>query len=182
MATGGSVRRDGSRFAPTVSPFGRQSLRLDCYHTRLTHPALYSAEQLTRWLRRSEAQEGLEGPRRGGHFRTPLLALRVSPASEQEREYVGEMARAVQDAPGEWVGLAYVEQGYTGERAAEEAEAFGMRLEVVKHEAVLDQVRNLQAHALDILERAEKASDLRTALASDLPGTGKPGASWQARR
>ena len=63
-----------------------------------------------------------------------LLALRVSPANEQEREYVGEMALAVQEATGESVELAYVEQGYTGERAAEEAEAFGMRLEVVKHE------------------------------------------------
>ncbi len=31
---------------------------------------------------------------------------------------------------------------------------------------MLDQVRSLQAHALDILERAEKASDLRTALAA----------------
>jgi transposase len=44
------------------------------------------------------------------------------------------MARAVQDATGESVELTYVDQGYTGERAAEEAEAFGMRLEVVKHE------------------------------------------------
>jgi transposase len=63
-----------------------------------------------------------------------LLALRVSPANEQEREYVGEMARAVQDASGESVELAYVDQGYTGEQAAEEAEVFGMRLEVVKHD------------------------------------------------
>jgi hypothetical protein len=31
---------------------------------------------------------------------------------------------------------------------------------------LLDQVRDLQAHALDILERAEKAGDLRTALAA----------------
>ena len=31
---------------------------------------------------------------------------------------------------------------------------------------LLDQVRHLQAHALDILERAEKAGDLRTALAA----------------
>ena len=31
---------------------------------------------------------------------------------------------------------------------------------------LLDQVRNLQAHALDILERAEKAGDLRIALAA----------------
>jgi transposase-like protein len=31
---------------------------------------------------------------------------------------------------------------------------------------LLDQVRHLQTHALDILERAEKAGDLRTALAA----------------
>ncbi len=63
-----------------------------------------------------------------------LLALRISPANEQEREYVGELAQAVQEATGESVELGYVDQGYTGERAAEEAEARGMRLEVVKHE------------------------------------------------
>src|SRR4028119_933963 len=59
-----------------------------------------------------------------------LLALRVSPASEQEREYVSELAEAVQEATGESMELAYVDQGYTGEEAAEEAEAHGMRLEV----------------------------------------------------
>lgn len=62
-----------------------------------------------------------------------LLALRVSPASEQEREYVDEVAQAVQEATGESVELAYVDQGYTGERAAQEAQAHGIRLEVVKH-------------------------------------------------
>src|SRR5215208_6337319 len=49
-----------------------------------------------------------------------LLALHVSPANEQEREYVSGLAEAVQEA--------------TGEKAAKEAEAHGMRLEVVKHE------------------------------------------------
>jgi len=63
-----------------------------------------------------------------------LLALFVSPANEQERAWVGELARAVQEATGESVELAYVDEGYTGERPAEEAEAHGMRLEVVKHE------------------------------------------------
>jgi hypothetical protein len=38
--------------------------------------------------------------------------------------------------------------------------------EVAKADDLLEQVRNLQAHALDILERAEKAGDLRTALAA----------------
>ena len=38
--------------------------------------------------------------------------------------------------------------------------------EVAKADDLLDQVRDLQAHAIDILERAEKAGDLRTALAA----------------
>ncbi len=63
-----------------------------------------------------------------------LLALFVSPANEQERALVGELAEAVQEATGESVELAYVDEGYTGELPAEEAEAHGMRLEVVKHE------------------------------------------------
>jgi hypothetical protein len=38
--------------------------------------------------------------------------------------------------------------------------------EAAKADDLLDQVRNLQAHALDILGRAEEAGDLRTALAA----------------
>jgi len=38
--------------------------------------------------------------------------------------------------------------------------------EAASADDLLDQVRNLQAHALDILERAEKSGDLRTALAA----------------
>jgi transposase-like protein len=38
--------------------------------------------------------------------------------------------------------------------------------EVATADDLLDQVRNLQAHSLDILERAEKAGDLRIALAA----------------
>jgi transposase len=63
-----------------------------------------------------------------------LLALHVRPANEQERELVGELAESVQEATGESVELAYVDQGYTGERPATEAQTHGMRLEVVKHE------------------------------------------------
>jgi transposase len=62
-----------------------------------------------------------------------LLALFVSPANEQERAWVGELAEAVQEATGESVELAYVDQGYSGERPAEEAEAHGISLEVVKY-------------------------------------------------
>lgn len=63
-----------------------------------------------------------------------LLALLVSPANEQDRAWVGDLAEAVQQATGELVELAYVEEGYTGERPADEAEAHGIRLKVVKHE------------------------------------------------
>jgi len=38
--------------------------------------------------------------------------------------------------------------------------------EVARADDLLDQVRHLQTHALDFLERAEKAGDLRTALAA----------------
>lgn len=47
---------------------------------------------------------------------------------------MGELAQSVQEATGESVELAYVDQGYTGERPATQAETHGMRLEVVKHE------------------------------------------------
>jgi transposase len=61
-----------------------------------------------------------------------LLALHVTPADEQERAQVGRLAEAVQAATGESVGLAYVDQGYTGDTPAAEAGAHGIRLEVVK--------------------------------------------------
>ena len=61
-----------------------------------------------------------------------LLALRVTPASANDRAAVAELAAAVQDATGESVELAYVDQGYAGERPAEAAAAPGIALEVVK--------------------------------------------------
>jgi len=61
-----------------------------------------------------------------------LLALVVTPANEQDRAQVAALAAAVQQATGEAVELAYVDQGYTGERAAAAAAEHGIRLEVVK--------------------------------------------------
>jgi len=61
-----------------------------------------------------------------------LLALHVTPADEQDRAQVAELAEQVQAVTGETVKVAFVDQGYTGETAAEAAEAHGMRLEVVK--------------------------------------------------
>ena len=61
-----------------------------------------------------------------------LLALHVTPANEQERDQVAVLAAAVQDATGDAVEVAFVDQGYTGGRAEADAEAHGIRLEVVK--------------------------------------------------
>jgi transposase len=49
---------------------------------------------------------------------------------------VGGLAKAVQQITGEHVELAYVDQGYTGETAAQAAEKHGIQLEVVKHTEV----------------------------------------------
>jgi transposase len=61
-----------------------------------------------------------------------LLALRVSPASEQDRAHVGELAQAVQETTGQSVQVAFVDQGYTGEAPKAAAAAQGIELEVVK--------------------------------------------------
>ena len=61
-----------------------------------------------------------------------LLALTVTPANEDERTQVGALAEAVQEATGDSVEVAYVDQGYEGDAPAEAAVAHGIRLEVVK--------------------------------------------------
>ena len=61
-----------------------------------------------------------------------LLALHVTPADEQDRAQVKQVARDVQEVTGRTVELAYVDQGYTGETPAQDAEKQGIQLEVVK--------------------------------------------------
>jgi transposase len=62
-----------------------------------------------------------------------LLAVTVTAASEQEREQVGALAEEVQKVTDGAVEVAFVDQGYTGERAAEAAKAHEIELEVVRH-------------------------------------------------
>lgn len=65
-----------------------------------------------------------------------LLGLYVTSANEQERAQwapeVDELARQVQDATGDHVQVAFVDQGYTGEDAAQAAHKHGIELIVVK--------------------------------------------------
>jgi transposase len=61
-----------------------------------------------------------------------LLSLHVTAADGQDRERVAELARQVQKETGTSVELAYVDQGYTGARAAEAAREQRIELSVVK--------------------------------------------------
>src|SRR5919107_1911871 len=64
--------------------------------------------------------------------------LRSTPESGSRGGYDGhkneKLSEEIQKATGENVELAYVDQGYTGEKASESAAEHGIRLEVVKHE------------------------------------------------
>jgi transposase len=62
-----------------------------------------------------------------------LLTLHVTPANEQDREQVAQLAQGVQQATGLNVDIAYVDQGYTGESAQQQAQDYCMQLVVVKH-------------------------------------------------
>ncbi len=61
-----------------------------------------------------------------------LLAVHVTPANEQERAQVATLAASVQEATGDHVEVAFVDQGYTGAEAEAAAAEHGIRLEVVK--------------------------------------------------
>lgn len=61
-----------------------------------------------------------------------LLVAIVTAANEQERAQVSALTAQVQAVTGQSVELAYVDQGYTGQKAADAAEAHGITLEVVK--------------------------------------------------
>ena len=61
-----------------------------------------------------------------------LLALHVTSADADDRAQVGRLAEAVQAATGDTVDLAYVDQGYTGEKPAKAAREHGIELEVVR--------------------------------------------------
>lgn len=63
-----------------------------------------------------------------------LLALKVTPANEQERAQVADLIEEVQEVTEGHVEAAFVDQGYTGEEPAAQAGRQGVRLIVVKLE------------------------------------------------
>jgi len=92
----------------------------------------------------SGARAGFDGPkkRKGSKVHAAVdtlghwLALTVTPAHQQDRTQVGQLAQAIQAVVEEPVQVAFVDQGYTGEAPAVAAAQAGIQLEVVKnHEA-----------------------------------------------
>jgi transposase len=61
-----------------------------------------------------------------------LLTLLVTPANEQEHAQVAQLTEQIQQVTGESVQIAFVDQGYTGDDAAQAAAAQGIALLVVK--------------------------------------------------
>ncbi|WP_036199572.1 IS5 family transposase [Meiothermus ruber] len=107
------------------------------------HPsaAIYDARPLQSTPQRGE-RAGYDGTKRRkgskvhlavetlGH----LLALVVTAGNEQETAQGGGLSQQVQEATGGQAEAAFVDQGYTGEEAAQTAEAEGLALCVVQVE------------------------------------------------
>ena len=60
------------------------------------------------------------------------MALCVTAANEQDRAQGEALVEQVQAVTGDTVEIAFVDQGYTGEQAAQDAAQHGIKLEVVK--------------------------------------------------
>ena len=76
-----------------------------------------------------------------------LLALRVSPANEDDRQEAEKLSEQIQEATGESVELAYVDHGYAGEKASRAAAEHGIQLQMLassfsKRPAFSSQVHN----------------------------------------
>ena len=124
------VAQSGGVFEAMVHDLLRALLRLTGGRAPEPTAAIFDSRTL-RSTPESGARGGYDGAKRKkgskvhaavdtlGH----LLALLVTPADEQDREQIGELAEAVREATGETVELAYVDQGYSGERADGEAQA-----------------------------------------------------------
>ena len=110
---------EGRREEPSAAVFDSRTLRST---PESGHRARYDGAKRKKGSKVHMAVDTL------GH----LLALHVTAADEQDREQVGKLAREVQKQTGKSVELAYVDQGYTGDRPAEAAERHAIELSVVK--------------------------------------------------
>lgn len=119
----------------------REALRLALGRTPQPSATIFDSRTLQSTLE-SGARAGYDGykKRKGSKVHIAvdtlggLLALKITPANEQDRAQVADLAQRVQEVTGETVQIAYVDQGYTGEDPAAAAAQKGIELVVVKLE------------------------------------------------
>jgi transposase len=125
------VRLDGRRSARVAARRTGARACADSGDPGLAHDTVDARERGSCRIRRAKRRKGSKvhvAVDTLGH----LLALKVTAADEQDRAQVADLCAAVQEATGETVEVAFVDQGYTGDQAREDAEGHGIRLEVVK--------------------------------------------------
>ena len=70
------LRGGGPRSSRASAAFGRPGAGPHGGDTGLSHPEIHPGERPSGWIRWAQGQEGLEGTRRGGHFRAPARPAR----------------------------------------------------------------------------------------------------------
>jgi transposase len=125
-------RGDGERFAGAGARIQRARSSTDRHDSGQPHPSVHAGIAGTRRLRWGKKHKGAKVHAAVDTLGN-LLALHVTPANEQDRAQVEQLAKGVQDITGHTVENAYADQGYTGEDAVQQAQAHGIKLEVIKH-------------------------------------------------
>jgi transposase len=110
---------EGRKLQPSAAIFDSQSLQSI---PGSGHPAGYDSHKRRKGSKVHAAVDIL------GH----LLALYVTPANTQGRTQVAQLASSVQEAPGEQVTVAFVDQDYTGEAAEDAAQNHVIQLQIIK--------------------------------------------------
>ena len=117
----------------------RAVLRLAAGHKAEPSAAILDSRTL-RATPESGERAGYDGAKRKQGSKLPmavdtlgrLLALHVTPANADDRAQVERLAKTVQAATSDSVEVAFVDQGYTGEKPAAAARKHGIALEAVK--------------------------------------------------
>jgi transposase len=99
-----------------------------------------------------------------------LPAVKVTAANEQERAQVGEVSVQIQQATGENVQLAYVDQGYTGGKPARQAQEHGIKLSEARNGFMLLPKRWVVERSFGWVARFKRLSKDYERLASTLTG------------
>ncbi|MXP66023.1 IS5/IS1182 family transposase, partial [Roseomonas sp. M0104] len=128
LAGGRLLRGHGARPAGRAAAGREARRRAECRHPGQPDAAVHAGERHPGRYDGAKRQKGSK-LHAAVDTRGHLLALHVIAADQQDRAQVGQLAAAIQEATGETVDLAYVDQGYTGEEPAKAANACGMALQ-----------------------------------------------------